>query len=136
MDEREEQEQEQEQKKIPTMEGVASIALLPNGSISGHFIHLLHSTCYGLHGTGCVGVGEQRKGNVVVVGSSRDIFKRRRAGSQAIVNNKSDEFTTMCDLVSRHGLGFDPPSFDEIKGTYLTEEVKLTREALEEHRAI
>jgi hypothetical protein len=34
------------------MEGVASIALLPNGSISGHFIHLPHSTCYGLHGTG------------------------------------------------------------------------------------
>jgi hypothetical protein len=48
MDEREE---EQEQKKIATMEGVASIALLPNGSISGHFIHLPHSTCYGLHGT-------------------------------------------------------------------------------------
>ncbi|XP_074286589.1 uncharacterized protein LOC141611846 isoform X2 [Silene latifolia] len=33
------------------MEGVASIALLPCGSISGHFIHLPHSTCYGLHGT-------------------------------------------------------------------------------------
>jgi hypothetical protein len=30
---------------------------------------------------GCVGVGEKRKGNEVVVGSSRDIFKRRRAGS-------------------------------------------------------
>ncbi|KAI4346644.1 hypothetical protein L6164_007524 [Bauhinia variegata] len=33
------------------MEGVASIALLPNGSISGHFIQLPHSICYGLHGT-------------------------------------------------------------------------------------
>ncbi|KAL0343829.1 UNVERIFIED_CONTAM: hypothetical protein Sangu_1270300 [Sesamum angustifolium] len=31
--------------------GVASIALLPNGSISGHFIQLPHSICYGLHGT-------------------------------------------------------------------------------------
>lgn len=30
---------------------------------------------------GCVGVGEKRKGNEVVVGSSRDIFKRWRAGS-------------------------------------------------------
>nr|XP_027187602.1 uncharacterized protein LOC101503129 isoform X2 [Cicer arietinum] len=39
--------EEEEKKKI--MEGVASIALLPNGSISGHFIHLPHSTCYGLH---------------------------------------------------------------------------------------
>lgn len=33
------------------MEGVASIALLPNGSISGHFIQLPQSICYGLHGT-------------------------------------------------------------------------------------
>ncbi|KAJ0043857.1 hypothetical protein Pint_19127 [Pistacia integerrima] len=32
-------------------EGVASIALLPCGSISGHFIHVPHSICYGLHGT-------------------------------------------------------------------------------------
>lgn len=33
-------------------EGVASIALLPCGSISGHFIHMPLSICYGLHGTG------------------------------------------------------------------------------------
>ncbi|KAJ6371271.1 hypothetical protein OIU77_001720 [Salix suchowensis] len=32
-------------------EGVASIALLPSGSISGHFIQLPHSICYGLHGS-------------------------------------------------------------------------------------
>ncbi|KAL5739162.1 hypothetical protein ACOSP7_028081 [Xanthoceras sorbifolium] len=32
-------------------EGVASIVLLPCGSISGHFIQLPHSVCYGLHGT-------------------------------------------------------------------------------------
>ncbi|CAH9109473.1 unnamed protein product [Cuscuta epithymum] len=33
------------------MEGIASIALLPSGSISGHFIQLPESVCYGLHGT-------------------------------------------------------------------------------------
>ncbi|CAN6470104.1 unnamed protein product [Victoria cruziana] len=33
------------------MEGIASIALLPCGSMSGHFIHLPHSVCYALHGT-------------------------------------------------------------------------------------
>ncbi|KAJ8513559.1 hypothetical protein OPV22_003993 [Ensete ventricosum] len=33
------------------MEGIASIALLPCGSISGHFIRLPDSVCYGLHGT-------------------------------------------------------------------------------------
>ena len=38
--------------KEEVMEGVASIALLPCGSISGHFIQLPHSICYGLHGTG------------------------------------------------------------------------------------
>ena len=32
--------------------GVASIALLPCGSLSGHFIQLPHSLCFGLHGTG------------------------------------------------------------------------------------
>ncbi|XP_058081096.1 uncharacterized protein LOC131229220 [Magnolia sinica] len=32
------------------MEGIASIALLPSGSISGHFIQLPHSICYALHG--------------------------------------------------------------------------------------
>ncbi|XP_021297610.1 uncharacterized protein LOC110426658 [Herrania umbratica] len=32
-------------------EGVASIALLPSGSLSGHFIQLPQSICYGLHGT-------------------------------------------------------------------------------------
>ncbi|CAA6653536.1 unnamed protein product [Spirodela intermedia] len=34
-----------------TMEGIASIALLPCGSVSGHFIKLPESSCYGLHGT-------------------------------------------------------------------------------------
>ncbi|OVA00750.1 hypothetical protein BVC80_9083g39 [Macleaya cordata] len=33
------------------MEGIASIALLPCGSISGHFIQLPDSVCYGLQGT-------------------------------------------------------------------------------------
>ncbi|TMW92206.1 hypothetical protein EJD97_013355, partial [Solanum chilense] len=32
--------------------GVASVALMDNGCISGHFIHLPHSICYGIHGTG------------------------------------------------------------------------------------
>ncbi|XP_017608626.1 uncharacterized protein LOC108454615 isoform X3 [Gossypium arboreum] len=40
---------DEESKEV--MEGVASIALLPNGSLSGHFIQLPQSICYGLHGT-------------------------------------------------------------------------------------
>uniref|UniRef100_A0A2P2NY89 Uncharacterized protein LOC8258245 isoform X1 n=1 Tax=Rhizophora mucronata TaxID=61149 RepID=A0A2P2NY89_RHIMU len=43
---------ESKQEKVGEVkEGVASLALLPCGSISGHFIHLPHSICYGLHGT-------------------------------------------------------------------------------------
>ncbi|GFQ01447.1 hypothetical protein PHJA_002288600 [Phtheirospermum japonicum] len=43
-------EEEKEGNAEKVMEGVASIALLPGGSISGHFVHLPHSICYGLHG--------------------------------------------------------------------------------------
>ncbi|KAL1539010.1 hypothetical protein AAHA92_27687 [Salvia divinorum] len=39
-----------EKKEEKVMEGVASLALLPSGSISGHFIQLPNSICYGLHG--------------------------------------------------------------------------------------
>uniref|UniRef100_M4E9D1 Uncharacterized protein n=1 Tax=Brassica campestris TaxID=3711 RepID=M4E9D1_BRACM len=40
-----------EEREGEVKEGVASIALLPCGSISGHFIHTPLSICYGLHGT-------------------------------------------------------------------------------------
>jgi len=109
-----------------------------------------------IHEEGCVGVGEKRKGG------NRDSFKRKRGCSQDSVNSKetlseeacravarffynnaipvemveSDEFKTMCDLVSRHGVGFKPPSFFDIGGKYFPEDIKLTNEVLEEHRAM
>ncbi|XP_078436459.1 uncharacterized protein LOC144707202 isoform X2 [Wolffia australiana] len=46
------------------MEGIASIALLPCGSISGHFIRLEDSSCYGLHGTGKM---QNKREKVVVI---------------------------------------------------------------------
>ncbi|KAA8547934.1 hypothetical protein F0562_004363 [Nyssa sinensis] len=51
MDEGEQEASGKRGKAGAVMEGVASIALLPCGSISGHFIQLPHSVCYGLHGT-------------------------------------------------------------------------------------
>ncbi|KAK9271641.1 hypothetical protein L1049_002004 [Liquidambar formosana] len=51
MEEVEKEEESKSKKVVAVMEGVASIALLPCGSISGHFIQLPHSICYGLHGT-------------------------------------------------------------------------------------
>jgi len=46
---------------------------------------------------------------------------------------KSKEFNAMFDLVLRHGFGFKPPSYHEIKVKYL-EEVKNTSLALQAHR--
>ncbi|XP_059640840.1 uncharacterized protein LOC132282995 [Cornus florida] len=51
MDEGEQEESGKREKVEAVMEGIASIVLLPCGSISGHFIQLPHSVCYGLHGT-------------------------------------------------------------------------------------
>ncbi|XP_027109311.2 uncharacterized protein [Coffea arabica] len=44
-------EESEESRGGKVMEGVASIALLPSGSISGHFIQLPNSLCLGLCGT-------------------------------------------------------------------------------------
>jgi len=80
--------------------------------------------------------------------SPRNIFKKRVVGTQTTINNmfkkgmreeacqaiarffynnaipfnvaKSEEFIAMLDLVSRHGLGFKPSSYHEIRVKYLT----------------
>ncbi|KAH9740230.1 hypothetical protein KPL71_019408 [Citrus sinensis] len=54
-------------KEEEVKEGVASIALLPNGSISGHFIQLPHSICYGLHGTALFEIALKKKEHDVIV---------------------------------------------------------------------
>ncbi|GAU49016.1 hypothetical protein TSUD_285020 [Trifolium subterraneum] len=114
-------------------------------------------------GCTCVGVGEKRKGEEVGGdGSSEDvfIFKKSRDGSkdkrmeilkeeadQAIAsffyNNgiplkvvESESFIAMIDMISRYGVGFEPPSVEDLRGKYLTENVRLTNESLEEHRSV
>src|SRR4051812_28474177 len=47
----------------------------------------------------------------------------------------SDEFKKIFGLVSRHGPGFKPPLYHEIRVDYLKQKVDLTNEALEEHKA-
>ena len=47
---------------------------------------------------------------------------------------KSEEFTAMFDLVSRHGLGFKPSSYHDIRVKYLKEEITNTLLALHSHR--
>ena len=57
--ERKKEEEIERKEEGEVKEGVASIALLPCGSISGHFIHKPLSICYGLHGTGNICFGPQ-----------------------------------------------------------------------------
>ncbi|XP_039682519.1 uncharacterized protein [Medicago truncatula] len=113
-------------------------------------------------GRKCVEVGKKRKGNNVGGESFdfEDIFKKKTDGALASGDNKNEEeacraiarffynnlipmkavksmeFVRMCDMVSRCGVGFVPPSFDEIKGKYLREEVKLVNKALDDHHRV
>ena len=106
-------------------------------------------------------VGEKRKGKEVE--TPGNIFKKRCVSSQATINNmfkknlreeacqeiasffynnaipfnvsRSEEYTRMFEKVARHGLGFKPPSYHELRVKYLKQKVDLTMESLEEHRA-
>ncbi|KAI5386300.1 hypothetical protein KIW84_072730 [Lathyrus oleraceus] len=49
---------------------------------------------------------------------------------------ESKEFIVMCDMISRLGVGFKPPSTDEIKDKYLRKVGKSIDKALEEHKAV
>lgn len=48
---------------------------------------------------------------------------------------RSEEYLEMFDLVAKHGQGFKPPSYHEVRVKYLKEEIKLTHAKLEEHKA-
>ncbi|KAI5424511.1 hypothetical protein KIW84_030626 [Lathyrus oleraceus] len=47
---------------------------------------------------------------------------------------RNEESTIMCDMISRHGNGFKPPSDHDLIIKLLNQEVELTHETLEEHR--
>ncbi|XP_048494435.2 uncharacterized protein LOC104887273 isoform X4 [Beta vulgaris subsp. vulgaris] len=76
--------------KMKEMEGIASIALLPCGSISGHFIRLSHSTCYGLHGTDSWGndvtneVEQKQKKSKIIISFECETLKAGAAAEEHI----------------------------------------------------
>lgn len=104
------------------------------------------------------GVGEKRMKS----SNSGNMFKKRCFSSQPTINTvlkkglrddacqaiarffynnaisfnvaRSEEFNIMCDMISRHGNGFKPPSYYDIRVKLLNQEVKSTNDALEEHR--
>ena len=48
---------------------------------------------------------------------------------------KNPEFAKMVEAIARHGIGFKPPSYHELRETYLKKEVVRTMEMLEEYKA-
>ncbi|CAK8571854.1 unnamed protein product [Lathyrus sativus] len=98
-----------------------------------------------------VKVSQKRKGDDVVLRSceadakNKDILKEE--ASEAIArffyNNaiplklvESKELVDMYNMISRLGVGYEPPSADEIREKYLTKVGKSTDKVLEEHRAV
>ncbi|WJX70583.1 hypothetical protein P8452_54674 [Trifolium repens] len=67
---------------------------------------VFHTSLQEVNEKGCVGVGEERDGNEVDVGSSRDSLKRRRLDSQASgVDNKNEKTSReeACRAIARKG---------------------------------
>jgi hypothetical protein len=49
---------------------------------------------------------------------------------------KSDEFRRMFEMVARHGLGFKPPSYHELRTKYLKQKMEETTKLIEEHKLV
>lgn len=49
---------------------------------------------------------------------------------------KSEEFQRMCETIARHGVGYKPPSYHDVRVKYLKQKVEMTKKIVEEHRAV
>ncbi|MCI13334.1 hypothetical protein A2U01_0034451, partial [Trifolium medium] len=92
-----------------------------------------------------------------------NLFKKRGVSTQATINSifikdmreacleivsffynnaiafhvaKSDEFQRMLEMVARHGRGFKPPSYHEIRTKYLKQKMEETTKAIEEQKLV
>ncbi|XP_051119607.1 uncharacterized protein LOC127243560 [Andrographis paniculata] len=94
---------EEHEETSKVMEGMASIALLPNGSISGHFIHLPHSVCYGLHGTelGCERECSRGEDYRLVKLTVIDYASKRE--KDVIVECRGHDAAKICTIDHAHG---------------------------------
>ncbi|KAH7532699.1 hypothetical protein FEM48_Zijuj04G0050100 [Ziziphus jujuba var. spinosa] len=85
------------------MEGVASIALLPSGSISGHFIELPHSICYGLHGTELACERECSRGEDYRLVKLTIIDYIRKKEQVVVVERRGHDAARLCGVDHAHG---------------------------------
>lgn len=42
----------------------------------------------------------------------------------------------MCETIARHGVGYKPPSYHDVRVKYLKQKVEMTKKIVEEHRAV
>ncbi|XP_021905226.1 uncharacterized protein LOC110820127 isoform X2 [Carica papaya] len=94
-------ERSKRQKGEEVKEGIASIALLPCGSISGHFVHLPHSICYGLHGTACE--RECSRGEDYRLIKLTIIDYHTKKEQEVVVECKGHDAATLNDIDHAHG---------------------------------
>ncbi|GAB2299263.1 hypothetical protein Dimus_033333 [Dionaea muscipula] len=85
------------------MEGVASIALLPDGSISGHFIHLPNSVCFGLVGSELACERECSRGEDYRLIKLTIIDYNRKKESNVVVECKGHDAARFHSIDHAHG---------------------------------
>lgn len=131
----------EEDDKEEVLEGIASIALFPSGSLSGHFLHTASSTCLGLFGTEIACERECSRGEDYRLLNLTIINFKTKKETTVVVERKGEDaarLSTTCDLHgwdeevvqeanNRHRSGGTAPVI-----TFECETLKAGREA-EEH---
>lgn len=132
-----EERQEEDNDNEEILQGIASIALFPSGSLSGHFLHTASSTCLGLFGTEiacereCSHGEDYRLLNLTIVN-----FKTKKETTVVVERRGEDaaRLSSTCDLhgwdeevVQRHSSSEAAPLI-----TFECETLKADTEA-EEH---
>ncbi|KAF5799811.1 hypothetical protein HanXRQr2_Chr07g0308801 [Helianthus annuus] len=85
------------------MEGMASIALLPDGSISGHFVRLPHSVCYGIHGTELACERECSRGEDYRLVKLTIIDFNSKKEQDVVVERRGHDAARLCNVDHAHG---------------------------------
>ncbi|CAL1362237.1 unnamed protein product [Linum trigynum] len=106
---------EEEQLEVEVKEGIASIALLPCGSISGHFIQLPGSICYGLHGTEVACERECSRGEDYRLIKLTIIDYNSKKEQDVMVECRGHDAARLSNIDHAHGWGKDVAGMVEDK---------------------
>lgn len=131
----EEEGRESKKSKMKEMAGIASIALLPCGSISGHFIRLPHSTCYGLHGTELACERECSRGDDYRLIKLNIVDFSTKKEATVVVECKGHDAARFNNVEHVHGWGKDVLKEVEQKQTKTKIIVSFECEALKADKA-